>query len=199
MHPSSRPSRTRLTPSIRLLLTCALATLAPGCSWFETPLPMIPSEDPGPYRLDSGDQVRVAVFGQDQLTGTYVVSDTGDISIPLVGSVPVRGLTNQDLESTITTSLKQGGFLVNPSVSVEILHFRPFYILGEVRSPGQHDYVPGMNVLTGVAIAGGFTYRADTDHVSIVRNTPDGSIEGQADRSTPVQPGDVIYVNERFF
>lgn len=170
------------------------ACASPGRS-----LPPIPTETAGPYRLDSGDQVRVIVFGQPDLSGDFRVNDSGNIAIPLIGAIQARSRSTQELEQAITSTILANGLLVNPSVSVEVQTYRPFFILGEVRNPGQYPYVNGMTVSTAIAIGGGFTFRAEPDYVSITRQVDDRTIEGRAERNTLVRPGDVIYVFERYF
>ena len=162
-------------------------------------LPPITEPPPLAYRLDSGDEIRLIVLESQPLSGDYSVSDAGTISVPLLGALPVRGLTVPELERTIAAQLKESYF-ENPNVSAEIKAFRPFFILGSVSRPGEYAYRPGMTVLTAVAIAGGFSQRARTDIVSIVRRINDEApMEGVAERSTPVMPGDTIYVFERIF
>lgn len=170
------------------------ACASPGSS-----LPPLPEESVQPYRLDSGDQVRVIVFGQPDLSGEFRVSDSGNIAIPLIGAIQARGRATRELEQAITSTILANGLLVNPSVSVEVQTYRPFFILGEVRNPGQYPYVNGMTVSTAVAIGGGFTFRAETNYVSITRQVDGRTIEGRAERNTLVRPGDVIYVFERYF
>ena len=128
----------------------------------------------GADRLDSGDRLRVVVFGQEDMSGEYTVDGSGFISMPLINQVQARGRTVTDLEKEIAQRLESGNLLVDPSISVQVAQFRPFFVLGEVRQPGQFPYVEGMTVLTAVAIAGGFTYRAETDYYTITR-TVDGN------------------------
>lgn len=150
-----------------------------------------------PYRLDNGDQLRITVFGQDAMTGEYTVDGGGNISMPLLGQVQSRGLTAQELEGAIADRLTSEGLLVSPSINVQILTYRPFFILGEVAAPGQFAYIDNMTVLTAVAMAGGFTHRASTDGFTVTRKVGNKVIEGRAQRNTLVKPGDVIYVHER--
>jgi polysaccharide export outer membrane protein len=178
----------------RKLAVVAVLLLA-GCG------PTLPPLQPmaeGPYRLDAGDQVRVIVFGQKDLSERFSVNDSGQISLPLVGPLTVRGLTVQELEDALVDRFADG-LIASPSVSVQVETFRPFYILGEVRNPGQYKYNSRMSVLTAVAIAGGFTYRARTDTASITRNVDGRKIEGRATHTADVAPGDVIVIDERFF
>lgn len=179
------------------VMPVVLSLLTAACGGSDLP-PVTKAENTS-YRLDSGDKVRIVVFGQDQMSDEYTVGDDGTISLPLVGQVKARGLSTAQLEAELKGQLERGGVLVNPSVTAEIETFRPFFILGEVAKPGQYPYVSGMTVLTAVAIAGGFTYRADKSKVSITRNAQGKAVEGLAQRIDDVAPGDVIVVDERFF
>ncbi len=150
------------------------------------------------YTLGSGDRIRVVVFGHEDLSGEFEVDGSGFISFPLIGEVRVQEMTLRSAEEAITNKLKPD-YLRNPRVSVEVLNYRPFYILGEVKSPGSYPYVSGMTVLNAVALAGGYTYRARENRLLIQRaNRPDGEQE-EANHSTAVLPGDIIEVPERFF
>jgi len=161
-------------------------------------LPKLPATNvSGDYHLDTGDQVNITEFGEPRLNGAYTVNDKGDISMPLIGAVPARGQTVSGLEKAIADRLR-GGLVLNPSVSVQIAEFRPFFILGEVASPGKYPYVEGMTVLTAVAIAGGFTFRAEKDRVSVTRIIDGKTGEYKAGRETIILPGDVINVYESY-
>jgi len=149
------------------------------------------------YRLGTGDQVRVTVFGHEDLSGEFEVGSDGRISLPLIGEVPAAQLTLQELEAAITSKLKPD-FLKNPQLSVDVVSYRPFYIIGEVKNPGSYAYVGGMRVVNAVAMAGGFTYRARESELLISRAAGSGEKEA-ADQNTMVLPGDVIEVPERFF
>jgi polysaccharide biosynthesis/export protein len=187
----------QLLVSRRLLIAMGAGIVA-GC----TPgrdLSPLPEYHPDAYRLGGGDQVRIIVFGEDQLTGEYRIDDQGRIALPLLGSVNGNDKTAQQLEQTIATQLNQRNFLHNPSVSVEVLAYRPIFVLGEVSRPGQYPYQPGMTMLTSVAIAGGFTYRAVEDYASVVRTAGNQAQEGRVVPSSFVAPGDVIKVFERRF
>jgi polysaccharide export outer membrane protein len=183
------------TPS-RILVVAVLASLVFGCGSGKS-LPPFDDGD-GAYRLDSGDQLRIVVFGLADLTGSYTVDGSGMISMPLIPDVLARGLTTAELEVAISKQLKKG-VVRNPSVSAQVETFRPFFILGEVRRPGQYPYVHGMTVLTAVAIAGGFSDRAQKKYMSITRTVGDSAIEARVERNALVRPGDVIFVPERFF
>lgn len=119
--------------------------------------------------------------------------------MPLLGNVHAAGLTPKQLEDQTSELLRNSKLFRNPSVSVEIVAYRPIFVLGEVNHPGQYPYQPGMTVLTAVSIAGGFTYRAVENSFSVVRTAGERSMEGRASRQTFLQPGDVITVYERTF
>jgi len=183
--------------TVQFVVLLALVVLA-GCTGTgvlsETPL----QGQDAPYRLDSGDRLRVIVFGQTDLSGEYSVDGAGQISIPLMSPVPARGLTTDELEASLVASLSQT-LLRDPSVSVEVLAFRPFFILGEVTNAGQYPFVAGMSVKTAVAIAGGYTYRANERTAIITRNLGDRIVEIGVESSEAVQPGDTVLIKERYF
>ena len=150
------------------------------------------------YTLDSGDKLRVVVFGQDGLTNSYSVDAGGSITMPLIGAVKARGLTTSELSAAITARLRQG-YIRDPAVAVEVESYRPFFILGEVTYPGQYPYVANMTVETAVAIAGGYSPRAFREQVTITRTTHGETIRSTVPVTTRVQPGDTINVSERWF
>ncbi|MEG6509573.1 polysaccharide biosynthesis/export family protein [Methyloligella sp. 2.7D] len=150
------------------------------------------------YTLDAGDQVRVVVFGQENLSNVYAVDTSGYISMPLIGQVHARGLTTRQLSSVITQRLGSR-YIKNPKVSAEVQTYRPFFILGEVRTPGQYAYVNGMTVETAVAIAQGYTERANERKFRLSRKFGGVQSTVMVPPDYPVKPGDTIYVLERFF
>ncbi len=161
-------------------------------------VPVAAMMEDGPYTLDSGDKLRIVVFGQDTLSNNYTVDAQGQINMPLIGSVPARGMTTAQLSGAIASRLKQS-FIRDPSVAVDVETYRPFFVLGEVTFPGQYPYVPNMTVENAIAIAGGFTPRAYKAKVTVTRQ-----VQGQAARyelpmRVPVRPGDTITVTERWF
>ncbi len=151
-----------------------------------------------PYRLDSGDRLRVTVFGQKNLSRIYRVDAGGFISMPLIGAVEARGISTFQLEERIATSLKRK-YVKDPKVTVEVETSRPFFILGEVRNGGQYPYVADMTVQMAVAIAGGFTPRAKKRSVQLTRRVNGATVTQNVPASWKVQPGDTISVKERFF
>jgi protein involved in polysaccharide export with SLBB domain len=151
------------------------------------------------YRLAVGDRVKVTVFGQDDLSGEFDVSGSGDIVMPLIREVPARDRTVAQLQAAIVAALSPS-YVKSPRVSVEVLSYRPVYIYGEVATPGGYPYANGMTVVNAIAVAGGFTYRARKSKITIQREKDGGDVvKVAAELDTPVQPGDVIEVAERFF
>ena len=150
------------------------------------------------YQLGSGDRVRMMVYGEEDLTGEFEVDGSGNLALPLTGNITAGGLTLRALEQVIVTQY-QDGYLINPRVSVEVLNFRPFYILGEVNEPGNYPYISGMTVLNAVAVAKGYTYRAKKSNIEIKRGQGTAEETVTAQESTAVLPGDVIHIKERLF
>jgi polysaccharide biosynthesis/export protein len=147
-----------------------------------------------PYHLDAGDRLRVVVFGQEGLTNTYAIDAGGSITMPLIGAVAARGKTPAGLAADISARLRNG-YIRDPSVAVEVEAYRPFFILGEVAAPGQYPYVPNMSVESAVAIAGGFSPRAKRDSVTLTHNAGRAIVP----LGTPINPGDTVFVGERWF
>jgi polysaccharide export outer membrane protein len=138
------------------------------------PVAYAPVVAPLDYTLDSGDRLRVVVFGQEGLTNAYLVDAAGCIDVPLIGQVLARGATTEELAHRIAARLRNG-FIREPHEAVEVVAYRPFFILGEVTQPGQYPYVPRMTAETAVAIAGGFTPRAFRRNVTVIDRSPGGS------------------------
>ncbi|MEZ5861244.1 MAG: polysaccharide biosynthesis/export family protein [Geminicoccaceae bacterium] len=149
------------------------------------------------YTLDSGDRIRIVVFRHEDLSGEFEIDGGGTFAMPLIGEINAAGLTARQLEDRIATRLKDG-YLVDPQVSIEVLNYRPFFILGEVNAPGSYPYVSGMSVINAVALAGGFTYRAKEDGIEIQRGGS-GAPSVVVTVDTPILPGDILRVPERFF
>ncbi len=150
------------------------------------------------YALDTGDRLRVFVSGQPNLSRLYNVDQSGRISVPLIGNVRARGLTTAQLEGAIRARLAQG-LVRDPQVTVDVQQNRPFFILGEVRAPGQFPYVTGMTVEMAVAIAGGYGERANERKARLSRRTGTFNEVIDVTPDTELEPGDTIYVYERFF
>jgi len=180
-----------------LLLCLTMSVALDGCA-VPRYIPQFDVDPNAPYRLGSGDRLRIIVFGQESLSNSYAVDASGHISMPLIGSVEAAGQTTVTLARSIEAHLKNG-FIREPRVSIEVEAYRPFFILGEVTTPGQYPYVAGMTVETAVAIAGGYTPRAFHDAADLTRTLDKVPYTGTVPMTQGVRPGDTIYVPERYF
>lgn len=181
-------------------MALGLSLLVAACASPGANLQPLPETPISAYRLGAGDQLRVTVFNDPRLTGEFRITDTGTVALPLVGAIPVAGLTTGQAEAAIARSMRSRNLFNDPSVAVEVQEYRPVFVLGMVERGGQTPYQPGMTVLSAVAVSGGFNYRAVTDYVSITRIGEDGvAREYRGDRNTLLRPGDVITVFERRF
>ena len=187
----------------RALLAVAAAAAVIGlssCIANSGPVALVPvqSVDDASYRLGPGDKLRLITFGEPNLTGEFNVNEIGRASLPLIGSVQAGGLTLSQFSTEVETALA-GGYLKNPRVSVEVLNYRPFSILGEVSRPGTYPFISGLTVTNAVATAGGFTYRANIHRVFVrgQRDTREHAVPLTG--STLVHPGDTLRIPERLF
>jgi polysaccharide export outer membrane protein len=172
----------------------AASGLLPACTTTSAPETL---EQPSEYRLGPGDQLRITVFGENDLTGQFLVGSQGAIAYPLVGEVQASGLTVLEFTESLQTKLQE--FLRQPNVSVEVANYRPFFILGEVRNPGTYPYSANLTVLNAVATAGGFTPRANRGRVYIRHANEPAEHVYPLQITTPVLPGDTVRIGERFF
>lgn len=179
------------------ILGLSLPLLLLACASDVSRLPAIEPVQQDAYRLGPGDDLRLVVFGFDQMANVYTVGDGGTISLPLLGTVEAAGQTPLQLEAAIAGKLLARELATKPSVSVQVVKYRPIYILGEVQKPGQYPYVPGMTVSNAVAIAGGYTFRASTKSVAVTRGGD--TVERRAAATAKVLPGDSIRVTEAWF
>lgn len=186
------------TRGMMLLIVALIAAALSGCATYR-PAPQVFHEATiQPYRLDSGDRLRITVFEQQSLTNTYTVDQAGYIAFPLVGQVAARGATVTQLEGVIAQKLKQG-FLRDPDVTIELDRYRSIFVMGEVGQPGQYSYVPGMTVLNAIAVSGGFSPRANQRDVDVTRKINGNILTGRVPITDPILAGDTIYVRERLF
>ena len=163
-----------------------------------TPQPESSDKIDAGYTLGSGDKLRVIVFGEEDLGGEFVVDDSGFVRLPLIGQVSAAGRTVRQLEADIGAQLG-ARYLKDPRISIEVISYRPFYIIGEVNKPGEYPFVAGMSVLNAVAVAGGYTYRANESSVYIRRKGGSDEEKHPADATTKLGPGDIVNVVERWF
>jgi polysaccharide biosynthesis/export protein len=188
----------RFLPIIGLSLLFSLMT---ACTGSVSGLPAVSTANANQYRLAPGDELRIIIPGLTEVENgmAFVVNDRGELTVPLVGGIPASGSTIPELEQRIAAQLVEKKLMVSPAVSVQPVKLRPIYVLGEVRSPGEYPYRPGMTVVTAVSVAGGFTFRANRGTVAIIRQVNGQATTAKAFESTPVQPGDTIKVVEKWF
>lgn len=180
---------------VQLLLLTAVLALA-GCANVGKPtLNTAPTN--APYRLDTGDVIRVSVYNDAQLTNTYGIDDSGNTAMPLVGRIYLRGKTTNQASALITARLAES-YLRDPNVAVEVATYRPFFVEGEVASSGQFPYVYGMTVRDAIAIAGGFTDVAQRSRVTVYRKQEGRVAEQKVPLDFILMPSDTIVVHERW-
>jgi polysaccharide export outer membrane protein len=151
-----------------------------------------------PYRLGTGDTLRINVFEQENLSGEFAVDEKGELSLPLIERLPVAGLTVTEVEKQMKDRLYPN-YLQDPRISVEVIKYRDIYVLGEVRRPGNYPYVHNMSVLQAVATAGGYTYRADEGTVDVIRKEGDEVKTMQLNSGSLIHPSDTVIVTRRLF
>lgn len=192
-----------MTNELKIWLTAPLLflllSLASGCSSSTAGLELVPTSQSAEHKIEPGDKIRVTVLDLQNGDSEHVIDQTGVISLPLVEDVTIGGLTLREAEKAIEQALIDKQILVRPSVTVQALSFRPIYILGEVRTPGEYAFREGSTVFSVIALAGGYTYRADTKNVVITRVVNGNKVTGKADETTMVLPGDQIRVVEKWF
>jgi polysaccharide export outer membrane protein len=178
-----------------VMLTILMAALA-GCV---SSVPPLPEEQAGVYRLGPGDELQIEFYQLTELSNTYIVSDTGHISAPLLNQVEAGGKTVEELEAALEKAILEQNLIRKPDVAAQVSKYRPYFIVGEVRNPGQYDYQPNMSVLVAISAAGGPTFRARTDRVIITRRDGAKWAKGKARPESLVLPGDTIEVKEKWF
>jgi polysaccharide export outer membrane protein len=168
--------------------------------------PQAPLSPADSYRLGTGDEIKVTVFGEANLSGPFVVDGLGAISMQLIGQVEVRNRTPAEVQKVIEAKLKDGCtptsgacWIRDPKVTVEMVKGRPYYILGEVNRAGEYPFTSGLTVMNAIAAAGDFTYRADKKRIMITSADSGVEREVMLTPTTPVKPGDRIRIRERFF
>lgn len=157
--------------------------------------PVTPDEN---YRLGAGDKIRITVYAEDDLGGEFLVDGSGEVQLPLIGRVPAANKTVHEFVEHLTNVLGSK-YLRDPKVNIQIINFRPFYILGEVNKPGEYPSESSLDVLNAVALAGGYTFRANESYVKIRRSGAPKEIDYPATSETKVFPGDIVRVRERIF
>ncbi|KHK93230.1 polysaccharide biosynthesis/export family protein [Novosphingobium malaysiense] len=175
------------------LAACALLM---GCA--STASNTLPSADVVQYRLSAGDALQLDVFREEAFSGEYTISDEGTISLPMVGSVQAAGKTLGQLRRELAETLRQD-YVRDARINLEILNFRPIYILGEVQKPGEYAFSERMSVHGLVAKAGGFTYRAN-EKVVFIRHADEAEEKAyKLTSGAAVLPGDTVRIDQRYF
>ena len=150
-------------------------------------------------RLQPGEKLKITVYGEESLTGEYDISPSGYVNMPLIGATKAAGRSQSEFAKDVANRYLRGGFLQDPHVTVNVVQFKPIYVLGETISPGEYPFRSGLNVHTAVAMAGGFTYRASKSYI-LIRHTGDEVWkEYSLAEPVPIEPGDLIRVPERYF
>ena len=162
-------------------------------------LPPLAAAPPGPYRLGPGDKLRIITVSDEALTGDFRIDGSGDIELPMLGRFRAGGHSASGLGRALAVALRQAGLERDPSVAVEVARYRPVFVLGEVNKPGGFPYEPGMTVLSAVALAGGFTYRAVEGYAEVVRSDHGRAAAAKAAPAAALEPGDVVTIFERRF
>lgn len=178
--------------SIQWLPGAVLWFLLPGLSAAAEPAKL------SAYLLHRGDELKVIVFGHEDVSGRFAVGEDGSITLPLLGQVAAAGKTVALLEREIAAALDKD-YLVDPQVAIEVLTYRPVYILGQVEQPGSYPYETGLDVRKAVALAGGFTSRANRAEMKLIRRLGGEVREVAAGPVTEVLPGDTIEIDRRWF
>lgn len=155
------------------------------------------------YKLGAGDFISISVYGEPDLSIDVRIGSSGSISYPFLGDLKVAGLTVKQFEERIVSGLK-GPYLIEPSVTVSMIEYRPFYVNGEVKRPGSYAFQPGLTVDRAISIAGGFTDRASRNKIFVERKKVDSDSESKVSKISvkpqdSIVPGDVITVEQSFF
>jgi protein involved in polysaccharide export with SLBB domain len=191
MNPVKAITATIIGIGAALLAACASGPVNGG------PVDAAPAGMTG-YRLGSGDEIKVTVYGEPDLSGNFVVDGEGEIAMSLIGQVQIGKLTLTEASQMMEKQLKDG-YLRDPKVTAELVKGRPYYILGEVNKPGEYPFVSGLSVMNAIASAGDFTYRADKARILIKSTDSPNEREVELTPTTAVRPGDTIRIRERFF
>ena len=196
-------------------LFSALGLLLAGCETAGNSSLSSPSLDPAPanvgatapaqdatstaaYRLGPGDKVSINVFGEADLSGEFLVGDDGRVDLPLIGAVQATGQSVNEFQTAVVARYSSG-YLKDPKVSISVLNYRPFFITGEVGKGGEYPFKAGLTIQDAVAIAGGYTYRANTGKAFVRRAGADQEVPVELTQRVTLNPGDIVRIPERFF
>lgn len=195
-------SGVRILAAIAFAMACGLSPAVAQDAMVKTavlvPAPQSSAADDEHYVLGSGDKVKITVYGEDDLGGEFAIDGSGHIQLPLIGQVKAAGMSLHQFAASVTLAL-QNGYLKDPKVNAQVVNYRPFYILGEVNKPGEYPYENGLTILRAIALAGGYTYRANDDKVYVRRVNDSEENSMPADSRTRIYPGDIVRIPERIF
>jgi protein involved in polysaccharide export with SLBB domain len=198
---SSRSSSKFRRAITRLCLVCAVSLASCADDGSSAPPFVLRQQADGlsrTYRLGVGDKLKVNVFGEPDLSGTFEVAATGHVAMPLIGDIPAQGRPIADFREAVARKLSEG-YLKQPKITVEILNYRPIYVHGEVRSGGEFPFKSGLKLRDAIAVAGGYTYRANLSYVLLAREGEPQEMKVALPSDLDVLPGDNIRIPERFF
>lgn len=202
MPKSSKESSGSPTSTLGIALALTLALSLTACAGKAPPplsVSQANSEAAKGYALAAGDKVKVIVFDEPNLTGDFQVGTTGELALPLIAPVAAVGRSPAEIAQSITAALAEGGYVLNPRVSVAVLEFRPVYVLGEVNKPGEYAYAGDLTYMQAIAKAGGFTPRADKNQVILQRPGREERLVRLREAPLVIAPGDTLIVRESFF
>ena len=165
--------------------------------WLTAPAALAQPTD-SDYKLGPGDRIIIKVFGEEDLSMDVRINDTGRLNYPFLRELVVQGLTVTELEQLITRGLKDS-YLRDPTVTVLIAEYRPFFVNGEVQRPGGFPYQPKLTVEQAIALGGGFTQRASHSRIDVIRASDPQHKAARIELTDPVFPGDIITVKQSIF
>ena len=188
-----------LKHKVMLPILAVTMLAAPACTSSTAGLTAFPPVKSAEYKLTTGDKIRVVVQDLKDANGDYTIDQTGSISLPMIKEVNVSDKTLREAQAAIEQAFISQQILIRPKVSIQAIELRPFYILGEVGKPGEYTYREGLTIFAAVSLAGGYTYRADSRSMVVIRTVNGRRITGSGNENTEVMPGDQIRVVEKWF
>lgn len=180
-----------------LFVLGALFLSVPNSSSAETGPSAGPAVDQDSYVLGPGDRLRIIIYGEPDLSGEFEIDANGQISLPLIEVIPAAKQTLRGLKDVITE--RESKYLKDPRVSLQVILYRPFTVLGEVKAPGNYPFIPGMTVKSAIGLAGGYTVRGGPGAITVEHASDHAKGEQRGNEDTPVYPDDTIRVSNRLF
>lgn len=189
----------RFHKKLAVLAAASCLAVTGGCTSGLSDLPPLENVGVAEVKLAPGDRVGITVQELETMSGEYIVDETGVISLPFIDQVAVSGLTYVQMQNAIAQRLVAGDVVKDPNVTVQPLDLRPIYVMGEVRRPGEYAFRQGLTVFAAIAMAGGYTYRANTGEVAVTRTVGDQTTTAVATEDSVILPGDRIRIYEGWF